>query len=55
MEKVYFYGITEMGCCIQNACVFVPNDYTMNQLVTAIKEAGYKAFKLNTMRIFVEI
>ena len=55
MIKVYFYGITEMGCFIKNAMVVVPEDYTMNQLVKAIKENGYKAFMLDTMKRFVEI
>ena len=44
-----------MGCCIYNAMVVVPEDYTMNQLVKAIKENGYKAFMLNTMKRFVNI
>lgn len=44
-----------MGCCIQNAMVVVSEDYTMNQMVKAIKEAGYKAFMLNTMKRFVTI
>lgn len=53
--KVYFDGITEMGCSIKNAMVDVPEDWTMNQMVNAIKEAGYKMFKLDTMKRFVEI
>lgn len=52
MKKVYFMGITNMGCCIMNACVTVSNDYTMTELVRAIKNADYKAFKLNTMSRF---
>ena len=55
MIKVYFTGITEMGCCIYGASVFVPEDYTMNQMVQAIKEAGYKMFMLNTMKRFVAV
>lgn len=55
MTKVFFYGITEMGCYIQNAMVVVPKDYTMNQLVKAIKENGYKMFKLDSMKRFVEV
>lgn len=55
MTKIYFYGITEMGSCIQDAMVVVPEDYTMNQLVQAIKAAGYKMFKLNTMKVFAKV
>lgn len=55
MTRIYFTGITEMGCCIQNAMVVVPEDYTMNQMVQAIKAAGYKMFMLNTMKRFVEV
>lgn len=55
MTRIYFTGITEMGCCIKNAMVVVPEDYTMNQLVKAIKDNGYKAFMLATMKRFVNI
>ena len=53
--KVYFDGETEMGCYIQNAMVVLPEDYTMNQLVTAIKNAGYTRFMLPTMKRLVEV
>lgn len=55
MTRIYFEGITEMGCVIQNAMVVLPEDWTMYQLVKAIKENGYKMFRLSTMRRFVEI
>mgnify|MGYP007070091624 CR=1 FL=1 len=55
MTRIYFTGITEMGCCIQNAMVVIPEDYTMNQMAKAIKTAGYKMFMLSTMKKFVEI
>ena len=56
MKKVYFDGITsEYGCYIQNACVEAPEDYTMNQLVSAIKDNGYQAFKLSSMKVFAEV
>ncbi len=55
MKKVYFDGITEMGCNIQNAVVMLPEDYTMNQLVSGIKALGYKMFKLNTMKVYAEV
>ena len=55
MTRIYFDGVTEMGCVIKNAMVVLPEDYTMNQMVKAIKEAGYKMFMLNTMKRFVEV
>lgn len=53
--KVYFDGITNMGCCIKNARVEVNEDYTMRQIVNAIKEAGYQMFKLDSMNRFVKV
>lgn len=53
--KVYFDGVLECGAYIMGADVVVPENYGMGQLVRAIKHAGYKAFKLDTMRIFVNI
>ena len=55
MIKVYFNGTTESGCYIQNAMVVLHEDYTMNQLVKAIKEAGYINFMLPTMKRLVEV
>ena len=53
--KVYFNGNLECGAYIQNAMVEVPEDYTMNQMVNAIKAAGYVTFKLPTMKRLVRI
>ena len=53
--KVYFDGVLECGAYIQGADVVVPENYGMGQLVRAIKQAGYKAFKLDTMRVLVKI
>lgn len=55
MTKVYFDGITEMGSVIKNAMAVVSEDWTMNEIVTEISEQGYKMFKLDTMKRFVEI
>ncbi len=56
MFEVYFDGITsEYGCYIQNARVIFDHEPCMNEIVTAIKENNYKAFKLHTMKRFVEI
>ena len=55
MMKVKFYGITkEYGCGVY-ASVILPEDYTMNQLVQAIKAAGYSAFRTETMKVLVDI
>ena len=48
--KVYFNGVLNCGAFIYGACVEVPEEYTMNQLVTAIKNAGYKQFMTDTMK-----
>lgn len=53
--KVYFDGQLESGAFIKNAMVTVPKDYSMNQLVKAIKEAGYISFMTQTMRTLVKI
>ena len=55
MIEVYFNGELECGAFIQNAMVVVNEDYTMLQLVMAIKEAGYKSFMTRTMRRLVKI
>ena len=44
-----------MALAFDDAVVFVPEDYSMNQLVLAIKEEGYASFKLQSMRCFVKI
>ena len=53
--KVYFDGVLECGAYIMGADVVVPEYYGMGQLVRASKQAGYKAFKLDTMRVLVKI
>jgi len=55
MTKVYFNGQLESGAYIQNACVIINEDYTMNQLVTAIRKAGYVSFMTQTMNSLVKI
>lgn len=53
--KVYFNGNLECGAYIQNAVVIVPEDYTMRQMVSAIKSAGYTTFKLPSMKRLVRV
>ena len=54
-EKIYFYGETESGCCIQGAMVEVREDAGMSEIVRVIREAGYVRFMLPSMRRFVKI
>lgn len=53
--KVYFDGQLKSGAFIKSAMVTVPEDYSMNQLVKAIKEAGYISFMTQTMKVLVKI
>lgn len=59
MKELYFNGELSMSCggsaYIQGAKVIVPQDPTMNQIITAIREAGYISFKLPGMRKLVRI
>lgn len=59
MEKIYFDGEFALECggsaYIQGSEVFVPEEPTMNQIVTAIKNAGYTHFRLPGMRTLVDI
>ena len=43
--KLYIQAVTEMGCCVYTM-INVPEDYTMNQVVTEVKRLGYKAFRI---------
>ncbi len=53
--KVYFNGQLKSGAFIQDAFVYVNEDYTMTQLVTAIKEVGFISFMTGNMRKLVKI
>lgn len=55
MKKVYFEGQLECGAYIKSASVEVPEDYTMNQLVSAIRNRGFISFMTETMHRLVEI
>lgn len=55
MTTIYFNGQLECVAYIQNSMVIVPEDYTMNQLVTAIRSAGYVSFMTKAMRTLVKI
>lgn len=58
MKKIYFNGETkEYGCYIQGASVTVSDDYTMSEVVRAIKNAGYKTFILieSNMKVMAKV
>ena len=43
-----------MGCVVY-ASIKVSNDYTMNEVVRAVRGQRYKAFRLDNMKVFVNI
>lgn len=43
--KLYIQAITEMGCCVYTM-ISLPEEYTMNQVVTEVKRLRYKAFRI---------
>jgi hypothetical protein len=53
--KVYFDGQRESGAFVQGASVTLNEDYTMRQLVNAIKAAGYVSFATETMRRLAKV
>lgn len=56
MKKVYFDGETDKyGAYVQGACVWVSDDYTMTELVRAIKSAGYATFMTGNMRRLAKV
>lgn len=55
MKKVYFNGVLKCGAYVQDACVIVSCDCTMNELVKAIKEAGYTQFMTGGMSRLAEV
>lgn len=56
MKKIYFIGETEKyGEYVQGACVTVSDDYTMTELVRAIKNAGYSTFMVDGMRRLAKV
>ena len=55
MKKLNIQAITEMGAIVY-ASIKVSEDYTMHEVVEAVKSNGYTAFRLvNTMRKFVTV
>ena len=55
MERVYFDSVLECGAVIKGDMVVLPKDWTMTQLVKALKANGVKMFKLETMRVFAKV
>lgn len=56
MTNIEIQAITaEFGCTVY-ATITVSEDYTMNEIVKAVRNRGYKAFRIiNTMKRFVEV
>ena len=54
MTTLEIQAITGMGCVVY-ANIKVSEDYTMNEVVKAVRGQGYKAFRLNSMKVFVNI
>ena len=55
MTTLNIQAITDMGCAVY-ASIKVSEDYTMNEVVKAVKNRGFKAFRIvETMKRFVEI
>ena len=55
MTKMNVEAITEIGCIVY-ASIEVSEDYTMNEVVNAIRNRGFRAFRIvGTMKRFVEV
>lgn len=56
MTTLNIQAITKVYGCVVYTSIKVRDDYTMNEVVTAVRNRGYKAFRLvDTMKRFVEI
>ena len=55
MTTLNIQAITEAGACVY-ASIRVRTDYTMNEVVNAVKNNGYVSFRLvDTMKVFVKV
>lgn len=55
MRTLDIQAVTEMGSVVY-ASIKVREDYTMNEVVNAVKARGFKSFRLvKTMKIFVAV
>ena len=55
MTRLNIQAVTEMGCTVYTS-INVPEDYTMAQVVEAVKNSGYVMFRLlDTMKVFVKV
>lgn len=55
MTTLNIQAITDMGCVVYGS-IKVSEDYTMNEVVKAVKNRGFKAFRIiATMKRFVKI
>lgn len=56
MKTLKIQALTsEYGCCVYDA-ITVSEDYTMNEVVKAVRAKNYKAFRLlDSMKRFAEV
>ena len=55
MKTLNIQAITESGACVY-ASIKVSQDYTMNEVMRAVKNNGYAHFRLvDTMKVFVKV
>ena len=56
MTTLNIQAITKVYGCVVYTNIKVRDDYTMNEVVTAVRNRGYRAFRLvDTMKRFVEV
>ena len=56
MTTLNIQAITKVYGCVVYTSIKVRDDYTMNEVVTAVRNRGYRAFRLvDTMKRFVEV
>lgn len=55
MTTLKIQALTGSGCCVYDT-ITVSEDYTMNEVVKAVRAKNYRAFRLtDSMKRFVEI
>lgn len=56
MTRLEIQAVTKEYGCTVYATITVSEDYTMSEVVRAVKSKGFKAFRIiSTMKRFVEI
>ena len=56
MKTLNIQAITEEYGCVVYTSITLPEDYTMNMVVNAVKNRHFKAFRIvDTMKTFVHV